>query len=109
MTTSSVEQTGVQKACLNRLTLAWDGIQGGLLRRAQSTYTGEHKARFTRYVQDWARFDASACAFTSMEHTPRSREMEGLYCRLSRVLKRAEFLINVYDSAQVRDPIHPLQ
>lgn len=106
--TSSVEQKGVQKACLSRLTLAWDGIQGGLLRRAEATYTGEHKARFVRYVQDWARYDASACAFNAMDHVRASREMETLYCRLGRALKRAEFLIDVYQSAQVRDPTRPL-
>lgn len=105
---SSVEQPGVQKACLSRLTLAWDGIQGGLLRRAEATYSGEHKARFIRYVQDWARFDDSACAFNAMDHVRASREMEALYCRLGRVLKRAEFLNDVYQSAQVRDPTRPL-
>ncbi len=107
-TTSSVEQPGVQKACLSRLTLAWDGIQGGLLRRAETTYSGEHKARFIRYVKDWARYDDSACAFNVMDHVRASREMEALYCRLGRVLKRAEFLIDVYQSAQVRDPTRPL-
>ncbi|SLN29144.1 hypothetical protein PSA7680_01345 [Pseudoruegeria aquimaris] len=106
---STSETAGAQRSCLVRLTSAWDGIHEGLMRRAAATYSGEHQARFKRYVADWARYDASACAFNAMDFAPATRDMEQLYCQLKRVLKRAEFLIASYESAQVRDPRLPLK
>lgn len=103
------EQPGMQRACLLRLTEAWVGIHEGLLRRTATTFTGDHRARLQRYVADWAKYDESACAFIAMEFAPANREMEEIYCKLQRVLKRAEFLIAAYDSAQVRDPRLPLK
>lgn len=99
---SAVEQPGVEAACLDRLRGAWDGIHGGLLRRARTTYSGEQKFLFTDYVEKWKIMDEAACRFNSSDIDVGRRDQEVSLCMLGRALKRAEFLITEFESAQGR-------
>lgn len=100
---SAVEQPGVEAACLDRLRTAWDGIHEGLLGRARATYSGEQKFLFTDYVQKWKILDEAACRFNSSSFEPTRRDQEAAFCMLERALKRAEYLITEFNSAQGRD------
>lgn len=100
---SAVEQPGVETACLNRLRGAWDGIHAGLLSRARTTYSGEQKFLFTDYVEKWKILDDAACRFNNSIVDVGRRDHEISFCMFERALKRTEFLITEFESAQGRD------